>query len=276
MAIRNSVVRSVADHPWTSAQDALLAVCVLAVAGLLALEYDLFRFASELTTAERRVTLAEAMALTVLLGCCIAAFVQRRMHEQRLDVEKRAKVDRELRELRDLAMRDPLTDLPNRRAVLARLGELQPHEDGRQHAFFMLDLNEFKRVNDQHGHTAGDCVLRVVAERFKRVARPSDLLARLGGDEFAVLSYDVDRVGATAVGTRFLGALENEVWVEGIGHDVGVSVGAVLIPKDGLAAQEILANADIAMYRAKATDRSALVFFDAASDGVRRYPRIAG
>jgi diguanylate cyclase (GGDEF)-like protein len=119
-------------------------------------------------------------------------------------------------------------------------------------------------------------VLQVVAERFKRVARPSDLLARLGGDEFAVLSYDVDREGATAVGMRFLGALENKVWVDGVGHDVGVSVGAVMIPKDGVAVPEILANADIAMYQAKATDRSALVFFDGTREMARQYPRFAG
>ena len=79
-------------------------------------------------------------------------------------------------------------------------------------------------------------MLQVVAERFKRVARPTDLLARLGGDEFAVLSYDVDRAGAAAVGDRFLGCLQNQVWVEGTGHDIGVSIGAVLFPKDGVTA----------------------------------------
>ena len=248
----------------------------MAVAGLLAIEYDLFRFAAEMTTGERRVTLAEAIALTVLLGCCIAAFVHRRMAEQRLDLDKRSQIDSEMRELRELALRDALTNLPNRRAVLARLKELQPQDDGRQHAFFMLDLNEFKRVNDGHGHAAGDSVLQVVAERFRRVARPTDLLARLGGDEFAVLSYDVDLAGATLVGMRFLGALENKVWVEGAGHDVGVSIGAVMIPQDGIVVQEILANADIAMYQAKATDRSALVFFDGTPAAPRQYPRFAG
>jgi diguanylate cyclase (GGDEF)-like protein len=244
----------------------------MAVAGLLAIEYDLFRFASEMTTAERRITLLEGIALTVLLGCCIAAFVHRRMQEQRGDTERRSEID----ELRDLAMRDPLTNLPNRRAVLARLDELKPQEDGRQHAFFMLDLNEFKRANDGHGYAAGDSVLQVVAERFKRVARPSDVLARLGGDEFAVLLYDVDRPGAIAVGTRFLVALEKQVWFEGIGHDVGVSIGAVLLPQDGITVPEILAKADVAMYRAKATDRSALVFFSSPDAIPRQYPRFAG
>ena len=270
------MLRSIADHPWTSLQDGFLALSAMAVAGLLAIEYDLFRFAGEMSASERRISLAEAIALTLLLGCCIAAFVQRRMREQRLEADKRTQIAAEMRDLREQAMRDPLTNLPNRRAVLARLEELRPRVDGQQHAFFMLDLNEFKRINDQHGHGAGDSVLQVVAERFKRVARPTDLLARLGGDEFAVLSYDVDQAGAAAVGDRFLGCLQNQVWVEGTGHDIGVSIGAVLFPKDGVTAQELLVNADIAMYRAKAGGRSALVFFDSAEASLRQYPRFAG
>lgn len=276
MAIRNSVLQSIAAHPGRSAQDAILGTSVLAVAGLLAIEFDLFYFADELTTAERRVSLAEAIALTVLLGFCIAFFIYRRVREHRKDVQRRAEIDREMQELRDQALRDPLTDLPNRRAVLARLNDLPLRLDGHQHAFFLLDLNEFKRVNDHYGHAAGDCVLQVVAERFRRVARPADLLARLGGDEFAILAYDVDRSGAAAVGSRYIGTLENKIWVDGIGHDVGVSVGAVLIPNDGVTAPEILANADIAMYQAKATDRSALVFFSDVKVGSGLYPRAAG
>jgi diguanylate cyclase (GGDEF)-like protein len=118
--------------------------------------------------------------------------------------------------------------------------------------------------------------LQVVAERFRRVTRPADVLARLGGDEFAILAYDIDRSGAAAIGSRFLGTLETEIWVNGVGHDVGVSVGAVLIPTDGVTAPEILANADIAMYRAKATDRSALVFFCDVKVAADSYPRAAG
>ena len=274
MPIRNSVLRSVAEHPWTSAQDGILAVSALAVFGLLAVEYDLFWFAGEFSPTEQRVTLAEAMALTLLLGGCIAVFVHRRMQEQVADAAKSFQIRGEMRELREQAMRDPLTELPNRRAVLARLEELGTLA-GRHHAFFMLDLNEFKRVNDRHGHAAGDGVLQVVAERFKRVARPSDVLARLGGDEFAVLSYDVDRAGAAAVGARFIGTLRNAIVVDGIGHDVGVSIGAVLVPQDAIAVEEILLNADLAMYRAKAEDRSALVFFDSLDDDARHYPSFA-
>jgi diguanylate cyclase (GGDEF)-like protein len=275
LAVRN-VLRSIAAHPGRSAQDAILALSGLAIVGLLSIEFDLFHFAHQLTEAERRVSLVEAIALTMLLGGCIVAFIHRRIRELHRDAEKRAALDREMCELREQALRDPLTDLANRRAVLSRLNELDTRTDGTQHAFFLLDLNEFKQVNDRYGHAAGDSVLQVVAERFRRVARPADLLARLGGDEFGILAYDVDRIGAEAVGSRFIGTLENKIWVEGVGHDVGVSVGAVLIPDDGTTAKEIMANADIAMYRAKNVDRSALIFFSDIKVSAEMQPRAAG
>jgi len=271
---RNPLLRSIADHPGTSAQDFVLLVAAMSVAALLTLEYDLFRFAGQLTEPERKITLAEAIALTCVLAISLSAFILRRLHEQREDSERRFSVDSEMCKLRDLALRDPLTGLPNRRVVLARLGEVEEQIDGRKHVFFLLDLNGFKRVNDLHGHAVGDRVLQVVVERFKRVARPGDVLGRLGGDEFAVLSYDVDKSAAAGIGQRFLTTLDKEIWVEGSCHDVGVSVGAAIIPDDGSNAQEILRNADLAMYRAKDMERSSLVFFDAATDSGQSFPRI--
>lgn len=265
---RNPLLRTIVDHSWTSAQDFVLLVATMSVAALLTLEYDLFRFAAHLTEPERKIT------LTCLLAISLSGFILRRLHEQREDSERRISVDMEMRKLRDLALQDPLTGLPNRRAVLARLSEVEGQIEGRQHVFFLLDLNGFKRVNDLHGHAVGDRVLQVVVERFKRVARPSDLLGRLGGDEFAVLSYDVDKSAAMGIGQRFLTTLEKEIWVEGSCHDVGVSVGAAIIPDDGSSAQEILRNADLAMYRAKDMERSSLVFFDAATDHGQPIPRI--
>jgi diguanylate cyclase (GGDEF)-like protein len=259
--MRLSLPRSIANNPWTSAQDAILAVSVLAAGLLLAIEFDLFHFAHELSVEEQRISLLEAIALTVLLALCIVAFVLRRVREEQIETEKRAEIDVAMRELRNQAMHDELTGLPNRRAMFSRLKELDPKGDGRQHAFFLLDLDGFKSVNDQRGHAAGDNVLLVVAERFKRVARPTDLLARLGGDEFAVLAHDVDYDGAKAAGHRFIAALDNKIWVDGVGHEIGVSIGAVLIPRDCTAVEAILGDADIAMYRAKAARGSALVFY---------------
>lgn len=259
-----SLVRAIIKNPWSSVQDGLLLSSVMLVAALLALEYDLFNFAGQLSVPQRRITLAEAIFLTVLLALCIFAFVIRRLREERRDVVRHVVAKNQVRELRALALQDSLTGLPNRRALLTALtaATASPPCDGRKHAFFLIDLNDFKHVNDLHGHALGDRVLQVVAERLRTVARPSDLLARLGGDEFAVLSYNVDRDTAYAIGLRFIATLESEIRVGGPSHEIGMSVGVALIPDDSTTAEGIIHNADLAMYRAKGQDRSSLVFFD--------------
>jgi diguanylate cyclase (GGDEF)-like protein len=231
-------------------------------ATVLALEYDLFRFAGKLSAEEQRITLAELIFLSVLLVTGIVAFIGRRLYEARRDALLTVQRELESERLREAAVRDPLTGLPNRLSMVSALGAATtgPSQDGRHHAFFLLDLNGFKRINDDHGHAVGDRVLRVVAERFKSASRPSDLLTRLGGDEFAVLAYDVDRDGAAAIGERFIGSLNNPISTDRSSHLIGVSIGAALIPDDGIAVEEIMADADFAMYQAKARGQSAVVF----------------
>jgi diguanylate cyclase (GGDEF)-like protein len=206
------------------------------------------------------------------LALCIFAFVIRRLREERRDVVRHVVAKDQVRKLRALALQDPLTGLPNRRAVLAALSAAtaSPPTDDRKHAFFLIDLNDFKRVNDLHGHSLGDRVLQVAADRFRTVTRPSDLLARLGGDEFAVLSYNVDRNTACAIGQRFITALASAIRAGGFSHEIGASVGAALIPDDGATADEIIHNADLAMYRAKSLDQTSLAFFEANSSHPRQ------
>jgi diguanylate cyclase (GGDEF)-like protein len=98
------------------------------------------------------------------------------------------------------------------------------------------------------------------------VTRPSDLLARLGGDEFAVLSYDIDKRSAQAIGERFAAALRNEIAADGHLHGVGVSIGAALFPADGATKETILRHADLAMYRAKGEESASVVFYDPVID----------
>jgi diguanylate cyclase (GGDEF)-like protein len=265
-----SLVRAIIKNPWSSVQDGLLLSSVMLVATLLALQYDLFWFVSVLSEPQRKISLAEAMFLTVLLALCIFAFVIRRLREERRDVVRHVVTRNQMRELRTLALQDSLTGLANRRALLSALtAATAPPADSRKHAFFLIDLNDFKRVNDLHGHALGDGVLQVVAERFRTAARPSDLLARLGGDEFAVLSYNVDRDTAHAIGLRFIATLANEIRVGGHSHEIGASIGVALIPDDGTTAEEIIHNADLAMYRAKGQDRPSLVF----SEPTANHPR---
>lgn len=258
-----SLVRSIVDNPRPSLQDGLLLVSVLLIGALLALEYNLFWFSAKLSDPQRKVSLAEAMALTVLLGLCIFAFAVRRLREVRYDVARRTIARSHMRRLRSLALHDPLTGLANRRELDSALpSAIASSAHGRTHALFMIDLNEFKHINDLYGHAMGDRVLQAVARRFQAAARPSDLLARIGGDEFALLCYDLDQDGAHAVGQRIMDALDSAIRVGGRSYTIGASIGVALIPKNGTTADEVSHHADLAMYRAKSEDKTALVFFE--------------
>jgi diguanylate cyclase (GGDEF)-like protein len=257
-----AVAGAINDHPWSTIQDVLLVCGAMIGSTILALEYDLFKFAGELTTPERQITLRELIFLSTVLVTGIVGFIARRLYEARRDARIAAQLNADVQRLRQEASRDPLTGLPNRRCLLDALAASTagPIQDGRHHAFFLLDLNAFKRVNDEHGHAVGDRVLRLVVERFKAASRPSDLLARLGGDEFAVLAYDVDRDGAQAIGQRIIASLNSAIATELTSHLIGVSIGAAIIPEDGVTPEEILADADFAMYEAKSKGHSAIVF----------------
>ena len=259
--------RAIAAHPQSSLQDGLLIFGAMIVALLLALQYDLFFFIDELSEVQRKISLAEAIFLTLLLAGSILLFIIRRLRDQRRDIALQVAAEIELRELTALAMRDPLTGLFNRRAILSALtaAAKSPPANGTEHALFMIDLNGFKCVNDSHGHAVGDQVLEAVAGRFLSAARPSDLVARIGGDEFAVLAYDVDRETAHRIGLRFLESLIGNIRAGGHTHKVTMAIGIALIPDDGATAEEALRNADLAMYRAKELDCS-LMFFEPAME----------
>jgi len=268
MTTTGSLILAIRRHPGASARDAVMIGFVMMIAVLLALEYELTALWDEMTEGERRISVEEIFALTLLLAAGICLFVVRRVHDIREDLARELALEAETGAIRKLAMQDPLTGLPNRRVLEAALGKAleTPREPGKRHAFYVLDLNGFKRVNDGYGHAAGDAVLRAIAERFRRAARKGDLVARLGGDEFAVLAADIDsRETALEIGERFMAALVDEIRHDDRSYAVGVAVGVALYPDDGETAREVMHHADLAMYKAKAdAKRSALEFYAAA------------
>jgi diguanylate cyclase (GGDEF)-like protein len=167
-----------------------------------------------------------------------------------------------------MAHHDALTELPNRLLFHQRLGEaLARIVRGGNFAVLCLDLDHFKDVNDTLGHPVGDLLLKMVAERLSNCLREIDLVARLGGDEFAVIMPSVeDARDIEALASRIIDVLGEPYEIQGQQIIVGASIGIALAPCDGAAADALLRNADIAMYRAKADGRGRYHFFEPEMD----------
>jgi diguanylate cyclase (GGDEF)-like protein/PAS domain S-box-containing protein len=161
-------------------------------------------------------------------------------------------------QLRDQAQRDALTGLPNRRVLLARMGDFLrvATERGHQAAVLFVDLDHFKPINDARGHAAGDQVLRTAAQRLAAAVRGSDLVVRLGGDEFAVLAGDLHSVtDADRVADKLLRAFAEPADCDGQPQPISASIGVALFPQHGTDGDVLLRHADQAMYQAKQAGR---------------------
>jgi diguanylate cyclase (GGDEF)-like protein len=156
---------------------------------------------------------------------------------------------------------DPLTQLPNRQLFHAELQqELGKELPG---ALLYIDLDHFKRVNDSLGHEAGDRLLAVVAQRLRGAVRGSDTVARLAGDEFTVILREIGQLAdVVAVADNIVGAMRTPVRLGGRDHYVHASIGIARFPADGVAPDELLHRADLAMYRAKDVGRGAAVCYE--------------
>lgn len=169
----------------------------------------------------------------------------------------------------EMARLDSLTGLPNRvafrDAINAAVSRLSRH--GERFAVLCLDLDHFKLVNDTMGHQAGDALLTTVGRRLAALARPIDTVARIGGDEFTMIfagSDTGDQVKALA--RRIVSDLGEPYIIDGAHVNVSASVGIALAPSDGTQVEELLKNADLALYRAKSAGRSCHCFFEPNMD----------
>ena len=153
------------------------------------------------------------------------------------------------------ASHDALTGLPNRATLQYRLQQaLQAYErDGTGFGLLLLDLDDFKAVNDTLGHPVGDGLLTKVAQRLRANLRPGDLVARLGGDEFAVIVGDATTPDVLGVAERIRGGLADAIELENLSVEVQLSIGVASCPEHATDAAALLSRADVAMYRAKAT-----------------------
>lgn len=164
--------------------------------------------------------------------------------------------------IRQLAYYDSLTGLPNRAMVHERLTQAVRSGERRQTpvAFLLMDLNDFKDINNTLGHHHGDLVLQQIGPRLRDILRQSDTVARLGGDEFALVLPDTDLEGAQLVAKKAHQVLETPFNVDGLSIGVEASVGIALFPDHGTSASLIMQRADVAMYAAKRSGGGSAVY----------------
>jgi chemotaxis family two-component system sensor kinase Cph1 len=157
--------------------------------------------------------------------------------------------------LAELALRDALTGLPNRRLLTDRLDQaIKRHHRGQPLALLFIDLDGFKQVNDTLGHDAGDALLVVAAERILGQTRALDTVARIGGDEFVVLCENAGSAEAERIAERIAASLADGIEIDGRTLDIAASIG-IATPRPGGGANDLLREADAAMYAAKQRSR---------------------
>jgi diguanylate cyclase (GGDEF)-like protein len=167
-----------------------------------------------------------------------------------------------------MARHDGLTSLANRAVLLEKMEEelARLRRYGSRFTVFLLDLDLFKTVNDSLGHPVGDELLKAVAGRLLGCIRETDTVARLGGDEFAILATAEgdQRDAAIATAGKILGAISAPYDLEGHNLHIGTSIGIALAPEHGTEVDQLMKNADLALYKAKSEGRDAYRFFEDA------------
>jgi len=167
-----------------------------------------------------------------------------------------------------MARHDTLTRLPNRTLFIERMQQaLMELEQGRSFAVLCLDLDRFKEVNDMLGHAMGDILLRTVSERLQSCVRATDTVSRVGGDEFTIIQVAPQSAGEIeALARRIVEAVSTPYDLEGRRATIGVSIGISVARADGVTADALLRNADLALYRAKEGGRGTWRFFEPEMD----------
>lgn len=181
------------------------------------------------------------------------------------------------RTIQKLAWKDSITGLSNRSFLNEELKHLLTVEKGKVPplCFLMLDLDGFKGVNDQFGHPVGDALLMEIAQRLADTCQAEDVVARLGGDEFAIIMKNLsDPETMMLLANRLRDVVHQPAVIGSLSVQVGVSIGAVLVPEDATEAQDLMRKADLALYHAKNMGRNQACRFEARLDEDQRERRL--
>ncbi len=186
-------------------------------------------------------------------------------------IDSRSRNENTLR-LREMAMSDVLTGLPNRASFADRLDSdlVTAERDGHRLAVIGIDLNRFKEINDFRGHRAGDQALEIIAARLKQCLWPGEFIARIGGDEFSALKVFDRQNDLLDFVNRLEVALFEPLQIDDFVTQAGASIGVAVFPSDGKTSEILIGNADLAMYRAKADPTKAVCFYESNLDAAAR------
>jgi diguanylate cyclase (GGDEF)-like protein len=232
--------------------------CALVAA--LAMSTRVFDRAIDWTSSSTDLNLNGVFALLILIPVATTIFARRR-YKDAISVR---------RELVRLSLHDSLTGLPNRMLLADWLAaDIQASQRrNSQAAVLFVDLDKFKHVNDTHGHEVGDRLMRAVADRLRTMLRPEDRVIRFGGDEFVVLCPDVNSAtAAEKVAQRVIEIIEQPFTIGNDTMRISASVGVALAEHRGVKPEDVLRDADVAMYQAKAQGSGHVTIFDRSMTG---------
>lgn len=163
-----------------------------------------------------------------------------------------------------LAHHDPLTNLPNRLLLKARLNKsIEKCSDLKQRlAIFFIDIDNFKMINDSYGHSIGDKIINIVAQRLQKNVRRNDTISRIGGDEFIIVVEDIlEQKNIQKIAQKILNDFLEPIRLEEYLFDTTISMGISIFPNNGLNAEDLIKHADTAMYSAKSAGRNQFQFY---------------
>lgn len=243
----------------------VLGACAIA-AFTLGASYDIFEQLYAIVERYEDYELDELIVAVIILAVALSVYSVRRVLDLRNQIRMRAAAEEESRRL---ARHDALTGLPNRRELRESFAACAKDctATGKNCALLVVDLDHFKAVNDFNGHSVGDEVLCEAAARLQSIVRKPGVVARLGGDEFVVVApVEPGSHEAESIARRIVHHLARPLALEETEVKIGASVGISLYPMNGTDLEELVRQADIAMYRAKADGRGLYRFFDREMD----------
>ncbi len=256
--------------------------CVAFLATVIAAEGDLFEALYEFSRSHESWELDELFSLLMVASLALIAILWRNLKYLKIENRLRLKAEGEIKKL---AFYDSLTNLPNRDLLLDRLENtlFNAQRHNSIAAVLFIDVDNFKPVNDTYGHHAGDELLIAIAKRLETTLRGGDTLARIAGDEFIVVARtpkNEDWVWALA--ERITMAMQSPFFIANKDLHISVSVGVAIYPVDGVDSEQLIKNADTAMYFAKNEGKNKFKFFSPEIDSsaknksfVRAYLRSA-